>query len=98
MSPLRLRLRRRRPDPLACREFVELVTDYLEDALAPELKARFEAHLAGCDACPGYLEDIRSIATSLGALELPPADPNTHATLLAAFRDLRNGGSGPSPP
>jgi anti-sigma factor RsiW len=97
MSRLGLRLRRRRPDPLACREFVELVTDYLEDALPPEQKARFEAHLAECDACPGYLEDIRSIATTLGAVELPPADPSTHATLLAAFRDLRNG-AGPSPP
>jgi anti-sigma factor RsiW len=98
MTRLRLRLRRRRPDPLACREFVELVTDYLEGALPPEQKARFEAHLAGCDACPGYLEDIRSIATTLNAVELPPADPGTHATLLAAFRDLRDGRAGPGPP
>jgi len=87
---IRLRLRRRRPDPLACREFVELVTDYLEGALPPEQRARFEAHLAGCDACPGYLEDIRSIATTLRTVELPAADPHTHATLLAAFRELRS--------
>jgi anti-sigma factor RsiW len=98
VTRLRLRLRRRRPDPLACREFVELVTDYLEGALSPEQRARFEAHLAGCDACPGYLEDIRSIATTLGAVELPPADPETHASLLAAFRDLRDGRAGPGPP
>jgi anti-sigma factor RsiW len=86
---MRLRLRRRRVDPLACREFVELVTDYLEDALAPDTRARFEAHLADCDACTGYLHDIRAVASSLPAAELPPADPATHATLLAAFRDLR---------
>ena len=87
---IRLRLRRHRPDPLACREFVELVTDYLEGALSPEQRTRFEAHLAGCDACPGYLEDIRSIATTLQTVELPEADPHTHATLLAAFRELRS--------
>jgi len=87
---MRLRLRRRRrPDPLACREFVELVTDYLEGALTPEDRARMDAHLAGCEGCTGYLEDIRAIARSLPAVELPPADPATHATLLAAFRDVR---------
>jgi anti-sigma factor RsiW len=98
MTRLRLRLRRRRPDPLACREFVELVTDYLEGALTPDQQARFEAHLAECDACPGYLEDIRSIATTLGTVELPPADPGTHETLLAAFRDLRGNAGGAGPP
>ena len=95
---IRLRLRRRGPDPLACREFVELVTDYLEDALSPEQRARFEAHLAACDGCPGYLEDIRSIATTLPAVDLPPADPDTHAALLAAFRDVRDGDAGPGSP
>jgi hypothetical protein len=86
---IRLLRRRRRPDPLACREFVELVTDYLEDALPPETRARFEAHLADCDGCTGYLEDLRLVAASLPAAELPPADPATHAALLTAFRELR---------
>ena len=76
---IRLRLRRRRPDPLA----------YLENALPAEKRARFEAHLAQCDGCTGYLEDIRSIATTLETVELPRADSSTHATLVAAFRDLR---------
>ena len=62
---IRLRLRRRRPDPLVCREFVELVTDYLDGALPPEQRERFEAHLAECEGCTGYLEDMRSIATTL---------------------------------
>ena len=88
---IRLRLRRRRPDPLVCREFVELVTDYLEGALPPDQRARFEAHLAECEGCTGYLEDMRSIATTLESVELPAADPATRATLLAAFRDLRGG-------
>lgn len=87
-----MRLRRpwrRGPDPLACREFVELVTDYLEGALPPEQCARFEAHLAQCDGCTGYLQDIRAVSATLPETELPVADPETHATLVKAFRELR---------
>ena len=52
--------RRHTHDPLVCREFVELVTDYLEGALPDAERARFEAHLAECDGCAGYLEDTRA--------------------------------------
>ena len=85
-------LRRRRHDhvdPLVCREFVELVTDYLEGALSPASKARFDAHLAGCDGCAGYLEDIRSVSVSLGELPPSPPDEHTREVLLRAFAELR---------
>ena len=42
-------------EDLACQELVELVTDYLEDALPPEERARFDAHLAECPGCSNYL-------------------------------------------
>jgi anti-sigma factor RsiW len=91
-----MRLWRRRrhdhPDPLVCREFVELVTDYLDGTLSPHLKARFDAHLAECDGCAGYLEDIRSLSVSLGELPPPPPDEHTREVLLRAFRDLRGPG------
>ena len=85
-----MRLRHRNDnDPLVCREFVELVSDYLDDMLSPADRARFEAHLAECDGCFGYLEDIRHVVTSLHELPQPPADPATYEALLRAFRDLR---------
>ena len=80
---------RRRHDPLVCREFVELVTDYLEGRLSDTDRPRFEAHLAECDGCDGYFEDMRQIVNSLHVLPAPPADRATHAALLAAFRELR---------
>jgi anti-sigma factor RsiW len=86
---MRLRLLRRRPDPLACQEFVELVTEYLDGALPDEQRARFEAHLAECEHCAGYLADMRMLVASAQAIELPPADPATHDVLLRAFRDVR---------
>jgi anti-sigma factor RsiW len=84
-----LRRRRHRHDPLVCREFVELVTDYLEGRLSDTDRARFESHLAECDGCDGYLEDMRRLVNSLNAHPQPPADPATYTALLGAFRDLR---------
>jgi anti-sigma factor RsiW len=81
--------RRRREDPLVCREFVELVTDYLEGTLPDGERARMDAHLAGCDGCAGYLEDMRRLVGSLAATPEPPPDPHTRDALLRAFRELR---------
>ena len=83
------RRRSRDHDPLVCREFVELVTDYLEGALSADEHARFEAHLAECDGCAGYLQDIRRIADTLHSVPEAPADPATRQALLQAFADLR---------
>jgi anti-sigma factor RsiW len=83
----------RRPhahDPLVCQEFVELVTDYLEGALPEGERARFEAHLAECEGCSGYLEDMGRLIGSLQAQPEPPPDPATREALLRAFRDLRD--------
>jgi anti-sigma factor RsiW len=76
-------------DALVCREFVELVTDYLEGTLPDGERARFEAHLTDCDGCPGYLEDMRRLVDAMSELPEPPVDPATHDALLRAFRDLR---------
>jgi len=81
--------RRRSDDPLVCREFVELVTDYLEGTLPDRERARMDAHLAHCDGCAGYLEDMRRLVGTLHATAEPPPDPATRDALLRAFHDLR---------
>lgn len=83
-----LRLRRRR-DPLVCQEFVQLVSDYLEGSLPDGERRRFDAHLAECDGCAGYLDDVARVIGSLNEAVLPAPDPHTRETLLRAFRDLR---------
>jgi anti-sigma factor RsiW len=72
-----------------CREFVELVTDYLEGCLPRDEHARFEAHLAECDGCTGYLQDIRRLVGSLETIIVPPPDSHTRRVLLQAFHELR---------
>src|SRR5215216_5495122 len=54
-----------RTDEIACKQLVELVADYLDDALSPEMRARFEEHLAGCDGCNAYLSQTQRIIAGL---------------------------------
>jgi anti-sigma factor RsiW len=86
---MRLLRRRRVRDPLVCREFVELVSDYLEGALPEDERVRFEAHLAECDGCAGYLEDLRRMMDSMAELPTPPPDEATREVMQRALQDLR---------
>jgi anti-sigma factor RsiW len=72
---------------LPCRELVELVTEYLEDRLTPVDRARFEAHLAACEACRAFMDQFRQTIRSLGRLPEESLSPEAKATLLAAFRN-----------
>jgi anti-sigma factor RsiW len=71
---------------MACRELVELVTDYLEERLSPVDRVRFEAHLAECEACRTYLEQFRQTIRALGRLPEESLSPEALDTLLVAFR------------
>jgi anti-sigma factor RsiW len=75
---------------LTCQELVELVTDYLEEALEPEDRRRFEAHLAACDGCDAYLEQIRLTITLAGRVGPESISQDAEAALLEAFRDWRS--------
>jgi anti-sigma factor RsiW len=75
---------------ISCQELVELVTDYLEGALAPEDRGRFESHIAACDGCRRYLDQIKVTVALSGRLTPEQLDPAAEAALLAAFRDWRS--------
>jgi len=73
-------------EQLSCREFVELVTDYLEDALPEEEGLRFEDHISRCDGCSAYLEQIRQTVAVTGRLTEDALSPEAERVLLDAFR------------
>ena len=84
--------RRRRRDDLACVEFVEAVTDYLEGAMSAADRARLDRHLRACHGCTRYLEQIRTTITLVGRLTTGDVDAlgdRARAELLAAFRAYR---------
>ena len=84
-------LHRDRRDGLTCRELVELVTDYLEDAMTPAERARFEGHIAGCDGCHAYLRQMRETIVVLGTLPGDELSRETEDKLRGASRDWQRG-------
>jgi anti-sigma factor RsiW len=81
------------PRDIACQELVELVTEYLEGALPPDEAAAVDQHLADCDPCLRYLDQMRATVAALGMV---PAERVTESlpeqtinSLLAAFRQRR---------
>ncbi len=71
---------------LACRDVVELVTAYLEHALAPEDRERFEEHLVFCDGCSTYLDQMRETIRATGGLGRLALPAELEQRLLEAFR------------
>jgi anti-sigma factor RsiW len=65
------------------------VTAYLEGVMPADERARVEAHLADCDGCRGYLEDMRRLVGSLNSTVEPPPDLEIREELLRAFRERR---------
>ena len=76
--------RRRR---LSCQQMVELVTEYLDGVMEPRRRARFEAHLAGCDGCTNYVEQFRATVAVVGRLEVDDVPEPVMAELVSAFRN-----------
>ena len=85
-----MRFWRRRP--LMCRELVEVITDYLEGSMPARERARFEAHLAGCDACTAYVEQMRITIRLTGRLDERDLDADTRAALMHAFHGWAGSG------
>lgn len=78
-------------EDLTCREVVEIVSDYLEDALSPEDRARFEAHLGVCDGCTSYVEQMRETIRLSGMLTEDLVPVEQRERLRQAFRDWKAG-------
>jgi len=74
------------PAHIACRDLVEMVTDYLEGALPLARAAAVQAHLAECEGCTAYVEQMRrtiGLAAQLCDDDLPD---ELRARLLDAYR------------
>ena len=76
---------------MSCRELVELVTEYLDDALSPADRARFEAHLAECDDCSAYVAQFVQTLDALGGLRGEEPEPAAVDALLEVFRGWARG-------
>ncbi len=76
--------------PLVCREAVELMSDYLEGELSRRDRRRLERHLAGCDACDAYLEQLRAVISASGRVEPDDLAPEVLEGLTELYRRFRS--------
>jgi anti-sigma factor RsiW len=81
-----------RNDELVCQEAVELVTDYLEGRLSRAQRKRFDAHLADCEHCSKYLEQMRVTIRLTGRLESGDLEPAVRDEFAALYRRWRADG------
>lgn len=68
-----------------CQEFVELVTEYLEGALAPRDVSRLEAHLGDCEYCAHYFAQLQVTIDLTARVPVDPAAPGLRDDLLDLF-------------
>lgn len=78
---------------MTCRELVDVITDYLENTLPADDRARFEEHLAACPYCVNYLDQMRITIATLGELREESISPAAREELLEAFRGWKRSGS-----
>jgi len=74
---------------LTCHEVIELLSDYIEGVMSADDRRRVDEHLAQCDGCATYLEQMRETIRLSGMVteeQVPDADKTA---LLDAFRDWR---------
>jgi anti-sigma factor RsiW len=51
---------------------------------------RFEEHIAGCDGCTAYLEQLRATRRVLGKLAEEPIPEPVKSELLKAFKNWKS--------
>jgi hypothetical protein len=72
-------------EDITCREIVELVTDYLEGVLPLDEVEAVELHLAYCNGCVNYLDQMREAIRLTGTLLEESLTAELQAELVRAF-------------
>jgi anti-sigma factor RsiW len=68
-----------------CHEAVALIGDYLEGALSMRNRRRLERHLAACEACSAYLDQMRVTIALTGTVGPDDLSPDALEKLVAIF-------------
>lgn len=64
---------------LECRTVVELASDHLDGDLGADRAHRVAAHLAGCDGCKRYVDQVRQTVRLVGRLQrVDPGRQDSH--------------------
>jgi len=71
---------------ISCKQLVDLVADYMEEALSDDARAEFEQHLAECGYCSAYIQQLNVTVTLTKKLGEPDINKPAPKALLDIFR------------
>jgi hypothetical protein len=76
---------------LTCREFVEMIDDYLERALPAGERLRCEQHVIVCTGCARHLDQVRAAIRLAATLAVDELGDAGRSRLLAKIATRRSG-------
>lgn len=74
---------------MACKELVEVITDYLEGTLSERDQARFDAHILTCPPCREYVAEMRTTLQLTGRITVESISSSARDELLSAYRRMK---------
>jgi anti-sigma factor (TIGR02949 family) len=74
---------------ISCQQVVDLVTEYLDDAMVVDDRSLFEQHLNFCDGCIWYVDQIKTTVATVGRISEEDVPAEMRDRLLTAFRDWK---------
>lgn len=85
---------------ITCKDFLRELSDYLDDATDPVLRAELERHINECPNCWVICDTTRKTIRVYKGMDLHPLPESVHERLMAAIarraaaRAMKNGGPG----
>ena len=78
------------PSRLVCQQAVALMNDYLDGGLSRRDQRRLRKHLAGCDACQAFLDQLRLTTAASAAVTPDEVPPDVMTALTDVFRKFHS--------
>lgn len=78
---------------MACKELIDVLSEYLDGSLPPDDRRRLEVHLDECPYCVNYVMQMKETIDAMGGVSLESLVPEKQGEVLEAFRGWqdRNG-------
>ena len=74
---------------LTCKQFFEELTDYLDDKIDVQLRAKLEQHLSDCPNCWVICDTTKKTIKVYKGMEPCTIPPEMHTRLMAALEKKR---------